>query len=245
MVVVAERPWRRPVVAGAVAVLVVAGGLGGYWFGWHNAQVDRSANATLNVELADAREAIDVLQRQVVDERLRADVQRDAADVLRQDITANHSELVALKEEVTFYKNLMAPGELPEGLKVAELELTATGTAGVYNYDLLLTQVALRRSYISGDLRIDVVGVDGDGPGAASPGGEAVATALERQVLSLTDLTDQTTYPLKFRFRYFQNLTGQMRLPEGFLAQQILVTAAQKGKEAVQTAFPWPAAQES
>ena len=162
MVVVAERPWRRPVAVALVVVFVCASAFGGYWLGWRDAEVDRSANAALSGELAEARDAVDALRRQLVDEKLRADVQRDAANVLRQDITQNHSELVALKEEVTFYKNLMAPGELAEGLKVAELELTAAGAAGIYDYDLLLTQVALRRSYISGDLRIDVVGVDGD-----------------------------------------------------------------------------------
>ena len=245
MVVVAERPWLLPLTVVGMVLLVAASLFGGYRFGWENAQVDRSANDALSAELAEARQAIDTLQRQVVDEKLRADVQRDAANVLREDITTSHSEVVALQEEVTFYKNLMAPGELPEGLKVAELELTPAGAAGVFDYDLLLTQVALRRSYISGDLRIDVVGVDGDGLSPVALEGEGGESALERQVLSLTDLTDQTTYPLKFRFRYFQNLTGRMTLPEGFVAQQILVTAKQKGKDAVQTAFPWAESAES
>ena len=73
-------------------------------------------------------------------------------------------------------------------------------------------------------MRLDVVGREGG----------------EQVVKSLTDLAPEITYPMKFRFRYFQDLRGHMVLPEGFEAEQVLVTAKQNGQESMQASFPWP-----
>ena len=114
---------------------------------------------------------------------------------------------------------------------MAELEVVADDDPGQYRYQLLLTQVALRRSYIAGEVRIDIIG-----------GFSEDVSEDNEAVLSLTELTDLKTYPLKFRFRYFQDLAGRLTLPDGFVPLRVLVTANQKGKEPLQVNFPWPAA---
>ena len=78
---------------------------------------------------------------------------------------------------------------------------------------------------VSGDVHMDIVGKqDGE----------------EQVVLSLTELGFTSTYPLKFKYRYFQDLTGTFALPAGFVPDRVLVTARQNGKDAVQASFPWP-----
>ena len=59
-------------------------------------------------------------------------------------------------------------------------------------------------------------------------------------VLSLTELSALDKYPLRFKFRYFQDLTGSLKLPADFEPIRILITAQQQGKAALQETFPWP-----
>jgi hypothetical protein len=63
---------------------------------------------------------------------------------------------------------------------------------------------------------------------------------IDQQVLSLTDLGHTGTYPLSFRFRYFQDLDGEVLLPEGFQPVRVTVTATpQGGRNEVERSFDW------
>ena len=199
----------------------------GYVLGNKHVVSEAIARAELRAELEALQARMVSLDAQLIDTRLNEQVMRDATETLRQDLTAAHKNMARLQEEVTFYKGLMAPSSLRKGLQVAELDLTRLGDGAVYDYQLLLTQVALRRSFIAGEVRIDVIGHTHDSPDAEA-------------VLSLTDLSDMKTYPLKFRFRYFQDFAGRLALPEGFSPERVLVTANQNGKDPLQVTFPWP-----
>ena len=209
------------VIIGLVCLLV------GYALGYNQVTLDGTTHARTADELEQTQAELATLEDQLIDTRLNADVQRDANSTLRESLTAEYQKSARLAEEVAFYKGLMSPSSLAKGLQIAELEVVPDDDVGQYRYQLLLTQVALRRSYIAGEVRIDVIGADGEGIEA---------------VLSLTELTELKAYPLKFRFRYFQDLAGRLTLPAGFVPARVLVTANQNGKEPLQVTFPWPAA---
>ena len=63
----------------------------------------------------------------------------------------------------------------------------------------------------------------------------------EQVVLPLTEMTHVESYPLGFRFRYFQDFTGSLVIPPGLKPAQVVVTAASSGKGAkrVQKTFDW------
>ena len=182
----------------------------------------------LSNQLETANKRVIELDAQLIDAQLNLNVLREASNSLREDLTKELSKTARLEEEVTFFKGLMSPSSLTKGLQVAELELVALPEAGEYNFQLLLTQVALRRGFIAGEVRLDVIGRYADDPDA----GEAV--------LSLTELAALEAYPMKFRFRYFQDMNGNLVLPDNFSPARILVTAQQSGKEPLQVSFPWP-----
>ena len=48
-------------------------------------------------------------------------------------------------------------------------------------------------------------------------------------VRPLTEIGDSESYPLKFRFRYFQDLSGVITLPDGFEPTRVVVTADKRG----------------
>ena len=60
-------------------------------------------------------------------------------------------------------------------------------------------------------------------------------------VLSLTEIAEIDAYPLKFRFRYFQDLSGVMTLPSGFTPQSVIITALRRGGSGtkLEQTFAW------
>lgn len=223
----------------------------GYGLGNRHVIADAITRAELSNQVDALRLQLADVEAELVDTRLNEQVQQSANDALRVDLTDAHQSMARLQEEVTFYKGLMAPSSLRQGLQVAELQLEPLQSGrekAEYTYQLLLTQVALRRSFISGEVRIDVVGHfsqdseirggrDGQEDGQKNRQKDGQKTEA---VLSLTELTDATTYPLKFRFRYFQDLAGRLTLPEDFHPERVLVSANQSGKDPLQVTFAWP-----
>ena len=144
-------------------------------------------------------------------------------------------QLAALTEEVTFYKSLMSPSSLAKGLQIADFELTAMEAEGRYTFHLLLTQVETRRDWVQGEATLEVEGR------MRETGGTDSATGNGQRVLPLTEIGEDDSYPLKFRFRYFQDLTGVISLPAGFEPERIVVRAGKRGAstEAMTRTFDW------
>ena len=117
------------------------------------------------------------------------------------------------------------PADPSRGLQISEFALLEGAARQQYRYELLLTQVEARRSVVQGAVTIDLVG--------EQDGGQVV--------LPLTEMEPQTDYPLKYRFRYFQDFSGTLALPEGFEPQRVVVTVTRQGsREAnLQRTFDW------
>ena len=222
LALVTEKPWQRAIVIGVAIVVPIVCLLVGFALGENKIISAREDSGLLRNQLQASRDLNHDLEARLIDAELQSQVQREAVNELRGVLSGLHENVARLTEEVTFYKSLMAPNEIRQGLKVDTLKLLKLGEQ-TFQYELLVTQVALRRSYVSGDIRIDVVGQQDS----------------TRVVKSLTDLATGQAYPLKFKFRYFQDLTGTITLPEGFIPEQVLVTALASGKEPLQVGFPW------
>jgi hypothetical protein len=168
------------------------------------------------------------LNRELADLRLAQAVDAQAARSLRQTITDLRGEVAKLNDEVAFYRGLMAPSSVERGLQVAEFQLAAGKSDNQFAYQILLTQVAERRGWLQGRLALQVSGQRTGADGAAS-----------QEVLPLTELADLETYPLRFRFRYFQDLAGIMTLPAGFEPRLVTIAATPAGGDSVERQFPW------
>ena len=133
------------------------------------------------------------------------------------------SEKVELEDAVSFYRDLMEAGEKAEGLRVADFGLVATGTAQVFQFSILVTQIAENRKYVAGEVELKVVGV----------------MQGQRQELVFDAENSVFGFPLKLRFKYFQDLVGQIRLPADFVPERVSVSVQQNGKKSVGADFEW------
>ena len=231
MRVVAHRPRTRLFMLFLFGLVATAGLVGGFYFG--------NAKAGLDVTYIGALEDLDqantaqivALKSELVDAELSREVDAQAAAQLREDIKSLRDEAAGLKEEVTFYKSLMAPSSIERGLQIAEFELAPAEEVNQFTYHLLLTQVEARRDWIQGDVRVEI-------RGRHRPQG---SSQYEELVLSLTEIAQVQPYPLKFRFRYFQDLSGMLTLPTGFVPEAVAVTAMRRGSrsDSLQRSFEW------
>ena len=221
--VVEYQPWRRPLVILSSAILSIGCLLLGYALGENKVFAERTSSLILTEDLVEANERIVNLEARLIDAELNSGVQETASNQLRADMSELHQKIERLEGEVTFYKSLMAPNELAKGLQISELDITPSADA--FHFELLLTQRALRRRFINGTVSLALKGVDDSGNEVVKP---------------FTELSENSQYPLKFKFRFFQDLTGEFTLPQDLEVQEVVVIAKQNGKDPLTATFAWP-----
>lgn len=183
---------------------------------------DRNARLQGEVERLDA--ALRAAREELVLHRTDSQVAVQAQERVRAEIKDLRDQIAELEEAVAFYKGIMAPGSGQAGLRVERLDLSATSEPGVYGYRVVLTQVGDNRHYQSGSMTMSLSGRR-DGEPVSLNGSEVLADGAET----------------RFRFRYFQELTGRLALPEGVEPDQIVIEAVPTGRNAgkVERNFIW------
>ena len=198
----------------------------GYWAG-----ISRHLQAI--AENQELKEQLEVLKSNHVELREMAAVDRHgsvlekkATEHVRQDNVLLQNKVAELQEAVSFYKGIMAPLRNDKGLRIEKLTVQRTADTARYRYKIVLTQVANNSSYVSGSLHIRVLGT--------SKG--------EQKALSLGMLSESANKDgAKFKFRYFQDLSGELTLPGDFVPDQVEVVAQSRGKKAMrlERLFGW------
>lgn len=166
------------------------------------------------------REQVAILERS-------SEIDRQAAQGVKDEMGQLQDELQAAREEIGFYRGIVAPGDAISGLRIHRFSVEPGLKRGEYHYDLVLTQVKRNDRKVSGVVDWTIAGLlDGDPAD-----------------LALSEVTDPAVEHLKFRFRYFQNLAGTINLPPGFDAKTVVLQVKPAGKgqpDAVEQVYDWP-----
>jgi hypothetical protein len=166
------------------------------------------------------RERLAILERS-------GQIDRQAASDVQADLGRLEEKLQAAREEIAFYRGIVAPGDVQPGLRIHQFSLEGGHGRGEYHYELVLTQLKRNDRYVSGVVDWQIHGLMLGEPG----------------VLALAGVTRPATTRLQFRFRYFQELSGEITLPEGFEAQTVELSVKPAGKNppaSVVQVFDWP-----
>jgi len=147
----------------------------------------------------------------------------------QQDVQATikglEQEASQLKADVTFYKNILAPADNTKGLQIQKMEISATSDSNRYAYKIVLTQVANNKRYINGVVAVNFIGsING-----------------KKEILPLRDISEVKELGVKFKFRYFQDIAGELTIPNNFTPEKIQVVAQARGKKntRVEHTFDW------
>jgi uncharacterized protein DUF6776 len=213
-VVVPYQPRKRQMIVVAVSVLVVIVGGLSFLAGWRAVEVNylelREERDGLALDLAEVRDELKGATQSFQNVRLGSEVDRKAVDDIRATVREQKQTIAALNEEIGFYRGLMAPTEREKGLSIRGWELYPGSKPDAYQYKLVLQQLALKHTVLKGSVSVRVIGVQ-DGVEKSYPL-EQLASGQEASVL-------------KLRFKYFQNIEGELQVPAGFEPQRIDVVA--------------------
>ncbi|MEH6502953.1 MAG: DUF6776 family protein [Cycloclasticus sp.] len=187
-----------------------------------------------------------VEEYQLENARLQASVERLTLEnkefVKRQDFTENakkidsqaqqdsrrsmaklHKELSDAKERLAFYQRVVSPEKSIKGLHISSFEIKALKGAGEFQYELMLAQGAGKKAAIKGSYSISILGeLNG-----------------EVKTLSLVKTSKKAQKSEGFSFRYYEFLTGVLKLPNGFVAKHVEVEIDPARKNAKRFTKRW------
>ena len=173
------------------------------------AEIERDA---LKQQARQLAEQLQVARDELALHRTGAEVAQEAQDQVRGEIRELRGQIAELEEAVAFYKSVMSPGTGEQGVRIEKVGVAAASEPGTYTYRFVLTQVGDNRRHASGEVTITLRGRRGD---------EAVTMILSDQLAAGSET--------RFRFRYYQELTGRFSLPEDVVPEQMTVSASVSG----------------
>ena len=133
-----------------------------------------------------------------------------------------------VKKELAFYEKVMAPEKQADGLVIDNIVVIPTESPRHYRFQVVLVQQRLKKRYAKGYAELSFVGSLHNKP----------------KKIKLADISSITKKDLAFSFQYFQLLDGEFTLPDGFVVEQIEVSAIlSKSKwqkyHRLEKSYPW------
>ena len=191
--------------------------------GFDAAETDRVITAH-QVEIARLQGNLAEYQRQAAMLERNSKIEDDASGELMKSLSEAQNEVLVLKKELAFYKSIVAPEQTKPSLVVQTIQLKQD-VAGDYDYKIMVSQQGRNDRFARGTVDVSI---EGTKQGA-------------KQVLALSAISEDVKKPMKFGFKYFQNFTGKLKLPEGFKAESMRVKVNPKSKtlDSIDEKFPW------
>ncbi len=227
-----ESHFRSGPVLAVVAMLLGLALIGiAYELGQRNAGYNRIAvsrrEAGLRRQLLEQQKAVNELEEKVASLETAAMVKAEAYRRVEDRLGELQARIQKQSEQLAFYQGIVGADQ-KAGLRVQDLEVLPGARPGTFSLRLVLAQALRNDRRISGKVELTVQGEQGGQPAS----------------LSLADLTVDHTAKLDFSFRYFQNLTTELSLPDGFLPSRVTVRLLPRGakRKEVEKSFDWPVA---
>ena len=231
LVVKAHQPWKLRIILGLLTVAMLVTGYMLFEYGRFSAGYDSieigEEHTVLLDHLGELEDSIDELLAQKAVLERAAQIERKAYDELDTTLKVLQAEILELKGELAFYRGIVSPKDAAHGLHLQDFHVEANGKPNGYQFKVTLTQVLKNDRSSVGLIRIKIVGTQGEQP----------------KVLDLSQVTEKSVKAIKYRFRYFQSLEGQLILPSGFTPQRVTVSVVPKDKrrkEPFEKTFNWP-----
>ena len=211
--------WKNRAVILSVAVVI--GFLLGFYFS--NVYVKQSLNNLQQQnEVLDQTNTDLYAQNEEFKSRItlletEVKVKKEATKRLQKQYQELLTQQNEIQSEIDFYENLLNPNQSGKDLRVFNAELANDKKS----INLTLAQKIERAKEISGRIDVQIEGKLDE----------------KQETIKISDAD------LSYKFKYFQNISFEFSLPEGFQAQKLnveLIPSRNKRKKTIQT-FSWDA----
>ena len=231
MVVVPYRPGRRFLFVSLLVLGVAVSALGGFMYGYLNTvrsqESDQATRQEMNEQLLAAETKNSELRRQVALLDRTSVMDQRASEELQETIFGLRDRIAQLEQEIVYYRKVVSEETEDTGLIISQLDIDATRESGRYRYKLVLRQQdADGDTFLTGHVNVNLVGSQGE----------------EQKIWSLRDLSaEQDQLDIRLRFKYFQNIEGELVLPENFVPERLQVAAVsmEPVEKSINQNFSW------
>jgi hypothetical protein len=228
--IVAKKPYVGTllIVLGVLWLLLLLG------FIWLAIQYTDSQAHRLGVKLTDSEQSQRLAQRELADTKQalvnsqRSEfISRTANNQIQSALAEKDEQIAGLKADLDFYERLVGSSGQRHGLNVHDAEFVPIADGGAWQYTITLTQNINRGGITTGQMHFDVDGVvDGK-----------LQTVTWNTLVQNAQASGQA-----FSFRYFQQLQGNVVLPDHFSPQRVHVSL--KGSFGnIENTFDWQSKQ--
>lgn len=229
-VVVQEDPARRLrlrillilSLIGVFAAGLAIGSFGSFRTLW----ILSEENTEFSTEMQSQLTRLQELEQLQANSEIQGSINAQALELVRMELAEQQALISELEKGLYFYKSLMSPEDLAEGLSIRSIDVTPGVHEGHYQFRILVQQSARRHDLVDGTLKVVLVGTRG--------GAE--------ELIELSKITeDVPRADIRLRFKYFQAIDGDLDIPEGFIPLRFEAQAKTKKpkKAQISMTFPW------
>jgi cell division protein FtsB len=183
----------------------------------------QAENRALRDENVRLRERNDEVAASLARAERQLQIDKTAYAELSASLADSTRQISGLREELSFYRSIIAPSDGRDGAQVQDFQITSTGEADRYQYRLTLIQPLAQSDPFRGRVDFEIEG---------SLGGEARVVRVPAADAAAIELS----------FRYFQTLEGFMNLPSEFRPSRVKVNVVAQGANApvLEEWYAWP-----
>ncbi|MBQ76673.1 MAG: hypothetical protein CMQ20_16835 [Gammaproteobacteria bacterium] len=232
MVVVPHRPLYKAWIFCLFLVAMVAFSLLTYEYGMNQGLETKvevlKEKEEIQTQLEDSRRQMTEMRQELADLKLGGEIDTRANEEVRQTVEGLQDQIAGFREEIRFYKGVMLPNVEEKGLRIERLNVENTGEPNKYKYSLLLTQVVDKHDFVQGGVEIALLGSEG-------------SSEKQLALSELSEMNEEKLARIRFRFRYFQNIDGELSVPVGFKPREIMIIAKSSGRngQRLEKKFAW------
>lgn len=198
-----QHPWYWQLVI--FAALISVGYLLCYW------QLFAGNSADIRGELQHLRQENSALRGKIVYSERQLQVERAAQNTLAKELTGLQDDDMRLKEELAFYKSVLAENSGTGVLKLHSFKLSKGAQPNQYDYHILLLQSGRHDKTVQGGLKLLL---------EATQSGKPV---------TLPVVSAAGPQALKVNFKYYQRLDGSFIVPDDAVGHAIEASFIENG----------------
>jgi len=194
----------------------------GYMLGDTDGVSLRNEKRELTETVKQVTDKLTESQRQLVKLTQMSKVEQAASIHAGNSMDSQQQQIRELERELMFFRSIMAPEESEKGLQISRFSWQQHNLETI-NWQISLIQAGSQGRTISGFVNVELVAMQ-DG---------------EQKILHLTN--EENNEKFNFRFKYFQHLSGNLKLNDDLapISVNIVAYPTLKGQPIINRQFPW------
>lgn len=231
MVVVPYRPRRGVVVTTAWIAALALTAVGGYFYGYYETfrteQTAQAERQRLTDQLTVVQQENNELRRQVAILDTSSVMDQRANEEVQSTILGLRERVAQLEQDIVFYRQVVSDETGSTGLTIGQFDISATNMPRRFRYKLVLRQQdADGDTFLMGHVNVNLVGRQDE----------------TQVILPLREVSEnEDQLDIRLRFKFFQNIEGELALPPGFEPEriQIAAVATEPVAKSIDQNFSW------